>query len=90
MAAGVPTVRLTGSGRRSSVTVEFRGRHLPFAEGEFLIVPRGVQHRPVADEGVHVLLFRASDAPEHGQRAGRADGRNRPTAFELAETPSIQ
>ena len=26
-------------------------------EGEFLIVPRGVEHRPVANEEVHVLLF---------------------------------
>jgi len=26
-------------------------------EGEFLIVPRGVEHRPVADHEVHVLLF---------------------------------
>ena len=26
-------------------------------EGEFLIVPHGVEHRPVADEEAHVLLF---------------------------------
>jgi mannose-6-phosphate isomerase-like protein (cupin superfamily) len=26
-------------------------------EGEFMIVPRGVEHRPVADEEAHVLLF---------------------------------
>lgn len=26
-------------------------------EGEFLIVPRGVEHQPVADEEVQVLLF---------------------------------
>jgi mannose-6-phosphate isomerase-like protein (cupin superfamily) len=26
-------------------------------EGEFIIVPRGVEHRPVADEEAHVLLF---------------------------------
>jgi mannose-6-phosphate isomerase-like protein (cupin superfamily) len=26
-------------------------------EGEFLIVPRGVEHRPVADEEVHIMLF---------------------------------
>jgi len=26
-------------------------------QGEFLIVPRGVEHRPVADEEAHVLLF---------------------------------
>ena len=27
------------------------------ARGEFLIIPRGVEHRPVAEEEVHVLLF---------------------------------
>ena len=26
-------------------------------EGEMIIVPRGVEHRPVADEEAHVLLF---------------------------------
>lgn len=38
-------------------TMEFRDRHVALDEGEFLIVPRGVEHRPVADEEVHVLLF---------------------------------
>ncbi|MFO0808915.1 MAG: cupin domain-containing protein [Gemmataceae bacterium] len=37
--------------------MEFRDRHVWLDEGEFLIVPRGVEHRPVADEEVHVLLF---------------------------------
>src|SRR5262245_46230038 len=37
--------------------MEFRDRHVWLEEGEFLIVPRGVEHRPVADEGAHVLLF---------------------------------
>ena len=37
--------------------IEFRDRHQWLEEGEFLIVPRGVEHRPVADEEVHVLLF---------------------------------
>lgn len=26
-------------------------------EGEFIIIPKGVEHRPVADEEVHVMLF---------------------------------
>jgi quercetin dioxygenase-like cupin family protein len=26
-------------------------------EGEFIIIPRGVEHMPVADEETHVLLF---------------------------------
>jgi len=37
--------------------MEFRDRHVALDEGEFLIVPRGVEHRPVADNEVHVLLF---------------------------------
>jgi mannose-6-phosphate isomerase-like protein (cupin superfamily) len=37
--------------------MEFRDRHAWLEEGEFLIVPRGVEHRPVADEEAHVLLF---------------------------------
>src|SRR5262249_27621932 len=37
--------------------MEFRNRHVWLEEGEFLIVPRGVEHRPVADEEAHVLLF---------------------------------
>jgi mannose-6-phosphate isomerase-like protein (cupin superfamily) len=32
-------------------------RSIDFNEGEFLIVPRGTEHRPVAREEVHVLLF---------------------------------
>jgi mannose-6-phosphate isomerase-like protein (cupin superfamily) len=38
-------------------TMEFRDRQVPIEEGEFLIVPRGVEHRPVAGDEVHVLLF---------------------------------
>ena len=37
--------------------MELRDRTIEIAEGEFLIVPRGVEHRPVASEEVHVVLF---------------------------------
>ncbi len=37
--------------------MEFRDRYVWLEEGEFLIVPRGVEHRPVADKEAHVLLF---------------------------------
>ena len=37
--------------------MEFRDRHVWLGEGEFLIVPRGVEQRPVADEETQVLLF---------------------------------
>ena len=37
--------------------LEFRDRRVWLDEGEFLVVPRGVEHRPVAEEEAHVLLF---------------------------------
>ena len=37
--------------------MEMEGREITLEEGEFLIVPRGIEHRPVADEEVWVLLF---------------------------------
>jgi len=37
--------------------IEFRDRQVWLEEGEFLVVPRGVEHRPVADEEVWILLF---------------------------------
>jgi len=40
--------------------MEFRDQHVWLEEAEFLIVPRGVEHRPVAEEEVQVLLFENS------------------------------
>ena len=37
--------------------IEFRDRQVWLEEGEFLVVPRGVEHRPVADEEAWILLF---------------------------------
>ena len=42
---------------RGSFRIEFRDKTVELAPGEFVIVPRGVEHRPVADEEVEVLLF---------------------------------
>ena len=37
--------------------MEFRDRHEWIEEGEFIVVPRGVEHRPVADEECWLVLF---------------------------------
>lgn len=37
--------------------MKFRDREVPVREGEFIIVPRGVDHLPVADEETHVVLL---------------------------------
>jgi len=42
---------------RGSFRMEFRDRVVELRPGDLLVVPRGVEHRPVADEEVEVLLF---------------------------------
>ncbi len=37
--------------------MEFRDRQVWVEEGEMIVVPRGVEHRPVAEEEAHVMLF---------------------------------
>jgi len=39
------------------LVMQLRDRDLVLDPGEFFIVPKGVEHRPVASEEVHVLLF---------------------------------
>jgi len=40
-----------------TLRMQFRDREVIVATGECIVVPRGVEHRPVADQEVHVLLF---------------------------------
>jgi mannose-6-phosphate isomerase-like protein (cupin superfamily) len=42
---------------RGRMRVEFRDHVIELAPGEFLIVPRGTEHRTVADEETEVVLF---------------------------------
>ena len=42
---------------KGSLTIRLRDRDLHLAEGDFVIIPRGVEHCPVAEEEVHVLLL---------------------------------
>ena len=42
---------------KGKLVMHFRDRSVPVEEGEFIVVPAGVEHKPVADEEVHVILF---------------------------------
>lgn len=42
---------------RGRFRMEFRERIVELGAGEMIVVPRGVEHRPVADEEVEVVLF---------------------------------
>jgi mannose-6-phosphate isomerase-like protein (cupin superfamily) len=42
---------------KGSFNMEFRDKTITINEGEFIIVPRGVEHRPNAKEEVQIMLF---------------------------------
>lgn len=42
---------------KGTLRMRFRDREVRIQEGEFLIVPKGVEHLPVAEQEVHVVLL---------------------------------
>ena len=50
--------------------MEFRDGSVSVEEGEFIVVPRGVEHRPVAEREAHVLLFEPADTLNTGNVRG--------------------
>jgi mannose-6-phosphate isomerase-like protein (cupin superfamily) len=42
---------------RGRLRMDFRDKSVWLEEGEFIVVPRGVEHRPFAEEEAHILLF---------------------------------
>jgi mannose-6-phosphate isomerase-like protein (cupin superfamily) len=50
--------------------IKLRDRDLWIAPGEFVIIPRGVEHLPVAEEEVHVLLLEPQSTLNTGNVQG--------------------
>jgi mannose-6-phosphate isomerase-like protein (cupin superfamily) len=50
--------------------MELRDRSIELEAGELLVVPRGVEHRPVADEEASVLLFEPAGTLNTGNTRG--------------------
>ncbi len=55
---------------RGQFQMEFRDKTVLLRENEFLIVPRGVEHRPVAAEEVSVMLFEPASTLNTGDTQG--------------------
>ena len=47
-----------------------RSRHVWLEAGELIVVPRGVEHRPVAEEEAHILLFEPASTMNTGNVRG--------------------
>ncbi|MGE3800644.1 MAG: cupin domain-containing protein [Candidatus Kapaibacterium sp.] len=55
---------------RGKLLMKFRDCDEVINEGEFIIVPRGVEHCPVAEEEVHILLFEPASTVNTGVVGG--------------------
>ena len=53
---------------RGAFTMEFRDRSVQMKKGDFLVVPRGTEHRPVADEECWIMLIEPSGTLNTGDQ----------------------
>ena len=51
---------------KGKIRIELRDRVVHLGPGELFVVPKGVEHRPVADEEAHLLLIEPSGTPNTG------------------------
>ncbi len=52
---------------KGKLLIKFRDRDVWLNEGEFLIIPKGVEHLPVAEEEVHVLFVEPKSTLNTGE-----------------------
>jgi mannose-6-phosphate isomerase-like protein (cupin superfamily) len=60
---------------RGELTIELRDRSVTLRAGDLFVVPKGVEHRPVAKDEVHMLLIESSGTPNTGDPATAAPRR---------------
>ena len=51
---------------KGRLRIELRDRSVELSAGELFVVPKGVEHRPVAEDEVHLLLIEPAGTPNTG------------------------
>jgi len=51
---------------KGKLKIEFKDKMVTLKEGEMLVIPKGVEHKPSAEEEVWVLLFEPSNIKHTG------------------------
>lgn len=60
---------------KGMLDIELRDRTITLGPGQMYVVPKGVEHRPVAKEEVHLLLIEPTGTPNTGDTATAAPRR---------------
>lgn len=61
---------------KGKLKMEFRDKTVEVTAGEFIIVPRGREHRPIAEDEVHILLFEPASTLNTGNIENERTRRN--------------
>jgi mannose-6-phosphate isomerase-like protein (cupin superfamily) len=61
---------------KGTLKMEFRDKTVEVYESEFIIVPRGVEHRPVAEQEVSLMLFEPATTLNTGNTTGELTREN--------------
>jgi mannose-6-phosphate isomerase-like protein (cupin superfamily) len=60
---------------QGSLTIELRDGPVRLGPGQLYVVPKGVEHRPVVEGEVHLLLIEPRGTPNTGDAATAAEKR---------------
>ena len=60
---------------KGSLVIRFRDRDVSIGPGELLVVPKGVEHQPVAEEECEVLLIEPAGTRNTGDAGGERTAR---------------
>ena len=52
---------------KGNLKIEFRDKNMNLTVGDYVVIPRGVEHRPVAEEEVEILLFEPASTVNTGK-----------------------
>lgn len=55
---------------RGGFRMEYRDRTVELREGDMVVVPRGIEHRPVAEQECSILLFEPASTVNTGNAGG--------------------
>lgn len=61
---------------KGKLLIKFRDKDVWLNEGEFLIIPKGVEHQPIADEEVHALLIEPKNTLNTGNKVNEKTARD--------------
>jgi len=56
---------------KGKLRIAFRDREVNLVKGEICVVPKGIEHKPIADEEVEVLLFEPISTINTGNVPGK-------------------